>query len=77
MTTEKFKKFWVVSVNNWLCSASYSGKKLKERHPVPSFRKFTFIKSWDDLQYFTKRSEITNEELVKRALADEVEQAGQ
>lgn len=66
---EKFKKFWVVSVNNYLCDASYSGKELKEKHPFPSFRKFHFIKSWDDLKYFTKRSAITNEELVKRALA--------
>lgn len=71
METEKFKKFWVVEVNNYLCDAAYDGKALKEKHPVPSFRKFHFIRSWDELKYFRKRSEITNEELVKRALAAE------
>jgi hypothetical protein len=65
---EKFKKFWVVSVNNYLCDASYSGKELREKHYFPSFRKFHFIKSVDDLKYFTQRQEITNEELVRQAL---------
>jgi hypothetical protein len=65
---EKFKKFWVVEVNNYLCDASYDGKELKEKHRFPSFRRFRFIKSWDDLKYFTSRSGISNEEIVKRAL---------
>lgn len=65
---EPFKKFWVVSVNNYLCDASYSGKALKERHFAPSFRKFYFIRSWDELKGFTKRKEISNEDLVKKAL---------
>jgi len=69
MKTEKFKKFWVVEVNNYLYDAAYDGKALKEKHLFPSFRKFHFIRSWDELKYFTKRKEITNEELVKRALA--------
>lgn len=68
MSTEKFKKFWVVSINNYLCDAAYDGKELKAKHPFPSFRQFHFIKSWDDLKYFTKRDEISNEELVKKAL---------
>ena len=69
MATERFKKFWVVSVNNYLCDAAYSGKELKAKHLFPSFRKFYFIRSWDELKHFTKRSEITNEELAKGALA--------
>jgi hypothetical protein len=68
MTTEKFKKFWVVAINNYLCDASYNGKELKDRNPFPSFRKFHFIKSWDELKHFTSRKEITNEEFVKRTL---------
>ena len=68
MPEEKFKKFWVKSVNNYLCDADYNGKALKERNPFPSFRKFHFIRSWDELKYFTKRKEITNEELVKNCL---------
>lgn len=67
MSTEKFKKFWVVSINNYLCDAAYNGKELKAKHLFPSFQQFNFIKNWDDLKYFTKRSEITNEDLVKRA----------
>lgn len=66
--TEKFKKFWVVSVNNYLCDASYSGRELKEKHPFPSFRKFHFIRSMDELKYFTKREEMSNEETVKKCL---------
>jgi len=65
---DKFKKFWVVSVNNYLCDASYSGKELKERHYVPSFRKFTFIRSMDDLKCFSVRKEISNEDLVNERL---------
>jgi len=65
---DKFKPFWVVSVNNYLCDASYSGKELKAKHLTPSFRKFHFIRSMDELKYFTKRDEISNEELVKRCL---------
>lgn len=68
MKNQTFKKFWVVSVNNYLCDASYNGKELKLKHSFPSFRKFTFIKSWDELKYFTKRDEITNEELVNNCL---------
>lgn len=71
MEGEKFKKFWVVSINNCICDASYSVKELKEKHPFPSFRKFYFIKSWDDLIGFHKRKEITNEEIVRRCLARE------
>lgn len=61
---EKFKKFWVKSVNNYLCDADYNGKELKARNPIPSFRKFHYIRSWDDLNYFTKREEYSNFELV-------------
>lgn len=73
--TEKFRKFWVVSVNNYLCGASYNGKELKEKHFAPSFRKFYFIRSWDELNHFTKRKEITNEELVKQSLAAKTQQS--
>jgi ATP-dependent DNA ligase len=69
MGTEKFKKFWVVEVNNYICDAAYDGKTLKGKHRIPSFRKFHFIKEWGELEYFTKRKEITNEELVKVFLA--------
>lgn len=61
----KFKKFWVKSVNNWLCAADYSGKRLKENNPTPSFREFTFIKRWDDLKYFRKHEGHENRELVE------------
>lgn len=64
----EFKKFWVVSVNNYLCDAAYEKKTILERGLYPSFKKFKFIRSAEDLKYFTKRSEITNEELVKKCL---------
>ena len=70
MTKEKFKKFWVKSVNNWLCDADYSGSKLKARNPFPTFRKFYFIKSWDDLKYFTKHDGHENRELVGKWLSE-------
>lgn len=66
---EKFKNFWVKSVNNWTTDASYSGKELKERNPFPSFRRFHFIRSWDELNHFTPHDSISNEELVKQRLA--------
>lgn len=66
---EKFKKFWVVSVNNYLCDAAYSGKELKAKHLFPSFRKFHFIKSEDGLRHFNERDSISNEDLVKQCLA--------
>ncbi len=66
----KFRKFWVKSVNNWLCDADYNGKALKERSPTPSFRKYYFIKSWDDLKYFSKREGFDTTELVKKWLAE-------
>ena len=66
---QDFKKFWVVSVNNYICDAAYSGKELKEKHKMASFRKFYFIKSWEDLKYFSKRESHTdNVELVKQML---------
>jgi hypothetical protein len=64
----EFKKFWVVAVNNYLCDASYSGKELKAKHQFPSFRQFHLIKSAKDLNYYTQRKEITNEEFVKQCL---------
>ncbi len=68
--TTKFKKFWVLEVNNYICDADYNGKVLKERNYAPSFRKFWFIKKPDDLIGFTKRDEITNKELVIKLLND-------
>jgi hypothetical protein len=65
---DKFKPYWVVSVNNYLCDASYSGKELKAKHLTPSFRQFHFIKNESELQYFYKRDEISNEDLVKQCL---------
>jgi len=65
---DKFKPFWVVHINNYICDASYSGKELKEKHLYPSFRKFTFIRSIDELKYFSKRNEISNEEIVNQCL---------
>lgn len=62
---EKFKPFWVKSVNNWLCDAGYNGKELKAKSPVPSFRKYYFIRSWEDLNGFTKRDGYTNKELCE------------
>jgi hypothetical protein len=68
--TPLFKKFWVKSVNNWLCDADYNGKRLKENNPIPSFRKFYFIKSWEELNGFTKRDGYDNKELVERWLSE-------
>ena len=65
---DNFKKFWVVTVNNYICDAAYSGKELKEKHRFPSFRQFSFIKSWNDLNYFTVRKEISNRDLCERLL---------
>jgi hypothetical protein len=65
----KFKKFWVVSVNNCICDASYDGKGLKADHPIPSFRKFYFIKSWEDLIGFRVRDEISNRDLCESYLS--------
>lgn len=67
---DNFKKFWVVSVNNWICDASYNGKELKAKHPVPSFREFHFIKSLEDLRGFSLREGISNEDLCKSLLTD-------
>lgn len=69
MGTEKFKNFWVVEVNRYLCDASYDGKELKEKHIIPSFRKFHFIRSYDELRYFNVRDGISNEDFVKVLLA--------
>ncbi len=65
-----FKKFWVKSVNNYLCDADYNGTALKERSPIPSFRKYYFIKSWEDLNGFTQRDGITNRELAEKWLSE-------
>lgn len=70
-TQEKFRKFWVKSVNNYICDAGYDGKKLKEKSPIPSFRKYYFIRSWEELNHFNKREEISNYELVKKLLSYE------
>jgi len=67
---DKFKKFWVCSVNNWIVDAGYNGQLLKEAHPFPSFRKFYFIKCWEDLRGFTPHEEISNEDLCKQRLTD-------
>lgn len=69
MENNKFKPFWVVEVNNWLCDASYNGKELKAKHPFPTFRKFHFIRSWNELDQFTIRDQITNRDLVDHCLA--------
>lgn len=74
---EKFKPFWVCSVNNWLVGAAYSGKQLKANHIMPSFRKFYFIRSMDELKHFTPHKQITNEELVKRELERNANQLNQ
>lgn len=63
-----FKKFWVMSVNNWICDASYNGKELKSAHPFPSFRKFYFIRTIEDLRGFSLRDGISNEDLCKKLL---------
>lgn len=65
---KKFRKFWVVEVNNYICDAAYSGKELKAKHSFPSFRKFWLIKSEEDLNGFSKREGVTNIELVKNLL---------
>ena len=65
---DSFKNFWVVTVNNWICDASYNVKELKEKHHAPSFRKFHFIKSWNELNYFTPHKGITNRSLCEKAL---------
>lgn len=62
-----------MSVNNWICDASYSGKDLKARNPFPSFRRFRFIRNWDDLKYFTPHKEISNEDLVRQRLTQTTE----
>jgi hypothetical protein len=67
-TEGKFRKFWVKSVNNYITDADYNGKKLKDRNPIPSFREFHFIKSEDDLNYFSKRDGISNAEIVEKLL---------
>jgi len=64
----KIKPFWVLSVNNFICDASYDGKELKTNRLVPSFRKYYFIRDIDHLRYFTKRKDITNEEIVYNLL---------
>lgn len=66
---KKIKPFWVMSVNNWICDADYNGKRLKEKHPVPSFRRFYFIRKMDKLKYFSTRDGITNEDLVNKCLS--------
>lgn len=71
MKNENFKPFWVVSINNYLCDASFSGKNLKEKHKFPSFRKFYFIRNENGLNGFTERKEITNKDLVNQCLATE------
>jgi len=67
-TDTKFKKFWVMSVNNWICDADYSGKELKARCKMPSFRKFYLIKSEEEIDGFTKREELTNREHINKLL---------
>lgn len=69
----KFKPYWVMSVNNYLCDASYSGKELKARNLFPSFRKFYFIKDKDGLNGFTAREEISNEKLVEKYLNNQTQ----
>ena len=65
---EHFKKFWVVSVNNFICDAAYNGKELKAKHRYPSFREFHLIKNPEALRFFSPRTEISNEELCKKLL---------
>jgi hypothetical protein len=72
--TEKFKPFWVKEVNNYLCDAGYNGKEFKAANPFPSFRKFWFIRSWEDLRGFTVRQEATNRELCEKWLGIEAAQ---
>jgi hypothetical protein len=69
---EKFKKYWIVSVNNYLCDAAYNGKLLKEKHRLPSFRKFYYIKSEDDLIGFTERNNISNKQIVEQCLINNI-----
>lgn len=70
---EKLKKFWVCTVNNWIVDAGYNGKALKDAHLIPSFRKFYFIKSVEDLRRFTPHKEISNVDLCKQRLAESYE----
>lgn len=72
MPTDKntFRKFWVKSVNNWLCDADYNGKRLKQNNPFPPFRQFHFIKSWEDLNGFAKHMGHDNRGLVERWLSE-------
>ena len=73
----KFKPFWVISVNNWICDAAYSGRELKSRNPLPTFRRFSYIRSMDELKCFTKHDEISNEDLVKLRLEQNIENPAQ
>lgn len=68
MEKDNFKRFWIVSVNGWLCDAAYSGKFLKSKHLSPSFRSFKYIKEWEDIKYFTERKEISNRQLIEDSL---------
>jgi len=69
MKEEKFKKFWVMSINGWICAAGYNGKELKNNYPGPSFRKFHFIRNEEDLRRFNKREGFAdNKELVDKLL---------
>lgn len=68
---EKFKPFWIVTVNRYICGASYSGKELKAKHWVPTFREFHFIRDENDLDFFNKRGETTNKQLVSDMLNSE------
>lgn len=66
--SDPFKKFWIVTINNWITDASYSGKELKSKHIFPSFREFHFIKKIDELKRFNLRESISNEELCEKLL---------
>lgn len=71
LNSPAFKKFWVVTVNNWITGASYNGKELKAAKLFPTFRKFYFIKTAGDLRYFTPHKHISNEELCKTLLSSD------
>ena len=64
-----FRKFWVKEVNGWLCDADYNGKRLKYNNPLPTFRKFWFIKAWEDLKGFKLHEGHENRVLVEKWLA--------
>lgn len=68
MEKEMFRKFWIMTVNGWICDADYSGKLLKNRCWMPTFRRFRFIRSWDELNFFNPRVEIGNREFVEQRL---------